>query len=288
MRLEEFIRQYNLVGVRKNSTFLFNWLYNVYTKTYLPCIDIIYKESLAINKTKLTIFDVLIDDLSDNCKVRNKRVLELFMQIPWNRRKKYKNRYLEFGRIVWNSCINSIKKYPRFKEFKDIFYFDLRQVLNSMEYSFLVNTYGISNYIEDKIYLPHGCMVILHCDMDLMCSRNFDIKELRDMRVIFHLAQKVAHVGNMLNTYPKEILEKDLSSPIISLAIRKNIIDEELNLNDLQKIKNLEILFKNKVELYLEKIKKYENKIKSVNIKGFSNKLEKLFNAFINRKHYWE
>jgi hypothetical protein len=178
--------------------------------------------------------------------------------------------------------------YPRYKEFKRIFYFDLRQVLNSMEYSFLVNTCNISNYVEDKIYLPHGCMVILHCDMDLMCSRSFNMDELGNMRIIFHFAQKIAHIGNMLNTYPREILEKDLSSPIISLAIRKNIIDKNLDPTDLQKIKNLEGLFKKKVEVYLEKIKKYESKINSVNIVGFSDRIKELFKAFINRKHYWE
>jgi hypothetical protein len=286
MDIEEAIRLYNSVGPR-NGNFLFKWLYKIYSKVYLPCIDPQFKENLAKNKTKLTIFDVLVDDLADNYKLRNGNLLEQFIQIPWNNTKEYKNEYLEAGRKIWQSCISSIKKYPRFKEFERMFYFDLRQVLYSMEYSFLVNTMYLDNQLENKIYLPHGCMVILHCDMDLMCSPAFDINELNKMRIIFHLAQRICHIGNMLNTYPKEIKEKDFSSPIISLAIEKGLVKRN-ELIELSKLKNLEYEFKKEVNECLKKLKEYEIKIKSVNLYGFSNNLKKLFIEFINRKRYWE
>lgn len=288
MNLEEAVKLYKSVGPR-NAEFLFRWLYNVYSKVYVPCINPKFKEILATDKTKLTVFDVLVDDLADSYKLRDGKLLEQFIQIPWNIGKRYPNEYLEAGRKIWKSCIESIRKYPRFKEFKRMFYFDLRQVLSSMEYSFLVNTINLDNQLENKIYPPHGCMVILHCDMDLMCSPDFDLRDLSNMRVIFHLAQRISHLGNMLNTYPKEIEEKDFSSPIISLATRKELVKRSrLRGYELSRIKSLEPEFKREAEECLEKLKEYENKIESVNIKGFSDSLGKLLREFINREHYWE
>lgn len=288
MKLEEAVRLYKMVGVRKGVDFLFNWLHNVYQNVYLPSIDMKYKDILAVDKTKLTIFDVLIDDLADNYIARNETLLEEFAQIPFKNVDKYENEYLEIGRKIWSDCINSIKSYPRYEELRKLFFFDLLQVINAMRYSFLVNTIDIENDIENEVYLHHGCMVILHCDMDLMCSRNFDLKELKRVRVILYLAQKIASIGNMLNTYPREIKEKDLSSPILSLAVRKDLVDKNLDKIDFQKLKELEYIFVEKAREYIRKVKDLESEVSSINIKGFSDKLEWLLQAFINRKRYWE
>jgi len=60
------IELYKKVGC---GDFLFNWLYEIYKKIFVPSIDSRYKDILALDKTKLTIFDVLIDDLADNYKI---------------------------------------------------------------------------------------------------------------------------------------------------------------------------------------------------------------------------
>jgi hypothetical protein len=159
-----------------------------------------------------------------------------------------------------------------------------------MEYSFLVNMMEMDNPLEIKVYPPHGCMVILHCDIDLMCSPNFDVKDLGNMRAVFYLAQKIAHIGNMLNTYPREVLENDFSCPLISLALRRGLIKKEEMKDEsiLPKMKKLEPIFKKEAEFYIKKVKDYENKIKSVDIRGFSESLNELLNRFIARPQYWK
>mgnify|MGYP006977938127 CR=1 FL=1 len=289
MNLKDAIEMYKSVGHR-NADFLFNWLYNIYSNVYLPCIDIKMKDKLAEDKTKLTIFDVLGDDLSDNPKMIDYNLLKKFMQIPWNFKNKQKNPYLEVARKIWEDCITSIKKYPRFRDIEKIFFFDLKQILISMKYSFLVNTYRIDNSIEMNIFPPHGCMVILHCDMDLMCSPKFDMKDISNIRVIFLLAQKIAHIGNMLNTYPREFEERDMSCPLISFALRKGIITEdELGKEEaLLKLKKLEPIFLNRAKNYIRMVSLYENKVKSVNVSGFSESLNFLLTKFIEREQYWK
>ncbi len=289
MDVQEAIRLYKSVGNR-NADFLFKWLYKTYQDIYLPCIDMTFKERLAEDKTKLTIFDVLGDDLSDNPKMLNIARLKKFIQIPWNFKNKQKNPYLEVARKIWKDCIRSVKTYPGFVDIKRMFYFDLKQVLSSMEYSSLVNTDMVNNSIEMKIFPPHGCMVMLHCDMDLMCSPKFDKKDIGNMRAMFFLAQKVSHIGNVLNTYPREFEEQDMSCPLISLALRKGMITKDDLGKEylLPKIRKLEPIFKIEAKNYIKMIKSYENKIKSVDVVGFSESLNVLLSKFMERGQYWK
>jgi hypothetical protein len=286
MKLEDAIRLYERVG-KRNIEFLSKWLHDIYLNTFLPCIELKYKDKLALDKTKLTIFDVLVDDLVDNREMINLKLLDQFMRIPWG--VSSTSSYVNVGKSIWEDCMRSIRKYPRFEEFGRMFYFDLRQVLAAMEYSLLVNTMRLDNPIEVKIYPPHAYMVLLHCDMDLMCSPDFDMKELGNMRAIFYMAQKVAHIGNMLNTYPKEVLEKDFSCPLISLALRRGLIRKEgLDESVLPKLKKLEPLFKQEAETCIEKVRNYENKIKSVDMSGFSDALAVILEKFLSRPQYWK
>jgi len=289
--LEESIELYKTVGLR-NAGFLFPWLYNVYNQTYLPSIDEEYKEALSLDKTKLTIFDVLIDDLADNAKIRNRRLLEEAIRIPWNGMKKFNNTYLQVTKKIWMDCINSIKQYPRYDEFRDIFYFDMDQVMNSMRYAYLVNTADFSSISEDEMYLNHGVMVILHCDMDLMCSPNFNLEELRDLRPILYWVQDVAHIGNMFNTYPKEIQEADFSSPIISMGIREGLIDKSILVNNPEHaracLKPLIARFEERMQNDFDSIKSHADTIKSIDIYDFYNRLKTVWNAFLEREEYWD
>jgi hypothetical protein len=289
--LEDSILLYKSVAPR-NADYLFPWLYSVYDKTYLPSIDINFKDVLSLDKTKLTIFDVLVDDLADNAKLRDRRLLEEAIRIPWNGNKTSNDTYIIVTKKIWIDCIESIRNYPRYEEFKDIFYFDLDQVMNSMRYSYLVNTSDFSSMIEDELYLNHGVMVILHCDMDLMCSPNFNFEELKKLRPILHWVQDVAHIGNLLNTYPKEIQEADFSSPIISLGVREGLIDKSTIINDPEYAKaNLLPLvsrFEQRMIDNLEKIKNNAVSIKSINLIDFYNRLKEVWEAFLNREQYWD
>lgn len=289
--LDTAIKMYNSVGCR-NGDYLFRWLYNIYKFSYISSVDPTYREILTLDKTKLTIVDVLIDDLADNYELRNQELLEKAVRIPWNPKKKYRHKYLEVTRKIWLECMKSIKHYPRYNEFKELFFFDLDQVLDSARYSFLVNTMEIDNELENRLYIHHGTMVIMHLDMDLMCSPNFNKNELWKLRPVMHYVQDVCHIGNMLNTYPREINERDLSSPIISLGLRKGLITKEDIIKDpekaIERLRKLEPYFKKRVEENLKKIEKHAKDLESVDLNEFSRKLRRVFKCFLKRKYYWE
>jgi len=279
LELEEVIRLYRSIG-RRNTEY-FQWIHNVYSWICLPCVSFDYRKVLGEDKTKMAVFDVMLDDLADNYDTRSQVLLEEFLQIPWQNTRS-KHEYLEAGVTIWEDYIGSVVSYPRFREFERLFYLDLRQVFTSMIYSSLVNSLGLDNPLEMNMYSSYGCMVMLAMDMDLMCSSTFDMRDLGRMRAVGFLAQRVAHIGNMLNTYPGELAEKDLSSPIISAALHRGLIEKE-DLGDLSvlpRLSKLEGIFKKKAQWYIQKVSIHEKKISSVNIRGFADFLTKLMDRF--------
>jgi hypothetical protein len=293
MSFEEAIETYKSIGHR--NPYLFQWLYNVYKKLRLPCADKKYIDDLALTKTKLTIFDVLIDDVADNINFRNKEMLDRLTLIPWqNSDYTHNDPYYKTCKKIWIDCLNSIEKYPRFHEFEGIFYFDLKQVMNAMEYSWLINFYPeADDSVSNDAYGHHGTMVILHGMIDLMCSPKFDINELGKIRAVLYRAQRIARTGNMLNTYPREFIERDLSSPIITYALEKNIITlDEFRHGDPKeleaKIKLLEAKYKREVEDDFKGIMEFKGHIKSFDVCEFTKAARLAYEAFIARIRYWE
>jgi len=293
MSLEKAIKLYNSVGLEsRNMGFFAKWVYDVYKQAYIPGTHPQYIETLAVDKTKLSIFAILVDDLADNIKIRKKELLEKALEIPYNDSKKYENDYLETTRKIWKEIINSIKNYPRYEEFKDIFFFDLDQFLNSIKYGYLANTMDLYNITECKIYSPHNMMIILYLDMDLMCHPSFKKDELKKVRPIFHHIQDIMHIGNALNTFPREIEELDLSSPVISIGLSEGVIKkDDIVRQPKQVLANLEYLvpyFKNRVEENFEKIEDIGFTVESIDFREFYPRLKKIWEGFLQRPEYWK
>jgi hypothetical protein len=292
-KFQDLIKMYNSVGLRtRNMNFLTKWFYDTYKFAHLSSIDEDLLEDLCIDKTKLSVFAILVDDLADNSLTRNQRLLEESINIPWNGTKKYHDPYLEAIRVIWNESIFSIQDYPRFEEFKDLFYFDLKQFLNSICYGSLVNSMEMANYVETKSHSYHNMMVLLFCDMDLMCSPDFDKDELGKLRPILHWVQDITHIGNILSTYRREIEEQDFSSPIISIALSEGVLDKDTVKNDPKKaLENVEYIipyFKKRAEENFQRIKDYSDTIYSVDIKDFYKQTKKAWNRYLQRPEYWK
>jgi hypothetical protein len=279
--LSEVIELYKHIG-RRNVEY-FAWMHDIYSWITLPSVSFDCRKILSEDKTKLSIFNILVDDVADNFATRDYDRLERLVSIPWYASATGDgDEYVDVARKIWEGSIASVSSYPRFKELEKVFYFDLRQVLSSELYSYLSNTSGIENPIETNFHSSYGCQVELAIDMDLMCSPAFDMTEFGPMRTIACLAQKVAHVANMLTTYPSEILERDVSSPIISLALRKGVIRKE-ELGDratIPKVSKLEWVFKSKAYTYIRKVAECEKEVRSISIRGFSDYLVELLEKF--------
>jgi len=289
----ESFKSYKSLEIKsRNIDFLIKWLHDVYKIAYLPCTDPNLREKLAVDKVKLSIFNILLDDLADNSEIRDKELLEEAIKISKNGSKKQTHPYLILAQKMWEECIESIKQYPRYEEFKEIFDFDMDQFVDSIKYSYLVNTNGIDNDFETQLYSAHNMMVMIFTDMDIMCSPDFDRKELRKIRPIQYSVQEITHIGNIVATYPREIKEKDYSSPIINYAIREGIIQKETVENEpetaLRKLEALVPFLKMKVECNFEKIEEQAKEVKTVDVIEFSSRVRLIWEGFLNRAQNWK
>lgn len=281
--LDQVLTIYESVGHRDSH--LFRWLYDhLYTKLRLSSVPSDFSEDLRLLKTKSAVFITMVDDVADNQNYRDQTLLSSLIDIPFKRESDsigsdYYNAALE----IWHDILCTIEQYPRYSEFRDIFNFDLRLVMTSQEYSVMINTdHSAANIVENEIYGPHGTLVVAHGTVDLMCSPKFDNKELGSLREILLIAQKIAQLCNMINTYAREIDEEDISSPIIMNALLEN---PDTNLSDLinekyEMFKQLEEEFEKTVHDHLDEMREFSDDIKTIDVTNFADTMHEIWEDY--------
>jgi hypothetical protein len=221
---------------------LFEWLYNSYKCLYLSCVDPSYILRLADLKTCLCIIDAAVDDSCDFAYLREKNGGDSFsyelLSMLYNTDKiesstdilsntnLSSNMYKKTAFDIYSDLIgNQITLLPRYFDFREEFLLAMRNVAQSMEFSFILNKnktiYPISCIIQNR---SAATMVEVHSILDLMSSTNFDASEVGKAIVLFKMADIVAMLSNTINTWKREIIERDYSCPVISLALEKKLI----------------------------------------------------------------
>ncbi|HEC72701.1 MAG TPA: hypothetical protein ENI36_03755 [Thermoplasmatales archaeon] len=284
--VQDFVGGYNrLYG--KRSNFLWKWLGVVYRESgvALSTVDPKYTDSVTDTKILFTMLFSILDDTSEYYK--DEKLMEDLLSILSNnfdKKKIEKNEQLMFFKKLWDYFQNEIKKYPRYHDLKDMFQYDLNQMMNSVRYCYLMNKKPeYINLQEMEIFGSYNMIVFILNGIDLLASPDFDKKDLPYLRTIFYNAQQMARIGNWLSTWKREIKEEDVSSGVFAYAFSNNIIhpDELKNLEEdeiIKRIENsgmLEYFIGSWKENY-DNIKKYKKSIKSVDIDKYISGLENL------------
>lgn len=317
---ENSLKKFEKVSSPLRSRGLFEWLHKVYGYLYLTSVGQQYIPLLSDAKTTLCIVDVSVDDACDNTDLIKKMggrefsysLLDLLYNVNSIVDSSYSIRKEELERRLQNNksglryyrttyeilkdVTQLSKKLDRYEEFKDNFIHGIRNVGKAMEFSFLVNKENIicpSSYlIENR---SASTMVYVHCILDLMASPHFNKKEIGKALPLFKMADTVAMLSNTVNTWPREILERDKSSPLIALGLERGIItfDELQNSNRKEienklspLVKDIEIM----TDKVLEDMKEYvhKTKIESFDADKFVGNYSKVKKAFKARAKYWE
>jgi hypothetical protein len=239
---EDYYSKYRIVASSLRKPILFKWLYNNYTTLYLSCVDQSDVLRLADLKTCLALVDVALDDACDCASLieNNGRdefsyeMLNMLYNIDKVASGVYtpmysnlsNNLYIKTSYYIFSDIIrNQVTSLPKYYKFRGEFFLAIRNVAESMEFSYILNKdkviYPFSQVIKNK---AASTMVAVHSIMDLMCSNDFDDSELGNAISLFKMADFVAMLDNAIFTWKREIIERDYSSPIISLALEKKLI----------------------------------------------------------------
>ena len=251
----------------------------------LSTVDEKYFKSVTDSKIILTILVCILDDVAD--LNQDKTLLNEMIEImKIDSDKNPSNKKLKLVKELWNDLISELKKYPRYEEFIDIFMFDLKQTINALDYSYLINKNPeIINLSEVKNYDSHNMIVFLMNGIDLMASTSIDKRDLPPLRKAFWHAQQMARVGNWLSTWRREVKEKDFSSGVFAYIFSNNIIkcEEIEKLSDEEIIRKIEqsdinSYFFDLWEKNFKQLKSLKSEIKSVDMNryctGFENVLK--------------
>jgi len=263
------------------NEFLWKWSYSL-----MSCEDFIFSSVekkyfalLAKTKTLLIMFITLLDDTAD--KFKDKKMLDKLSKIPFENDIKNSDSYINLVFDIWKNIYEKISRLQRFKEFKEMFMFDLMLLINAFYYSILINKQSqMLNVLENKIYSSHNMGMFLYADIDLMASPSFNKKELGAMRTIIWHAQQMARIGNWVSTWKRELNENDISSGVIAYALKKRIItlsDLNRDRNEIiKKIENSDMkdYFLNEWKRHYHNIQNLGIKVKSIDIKRYLKGLE--------------
>jgi len=279
-----FVEEYEKVFTERN-VFLWKFLGTLFKDSgiTLSTVDKKYVDSTIDIKLVFSILCGVLDDVADVQKDKKllAKMSEIVINGP-NTNEQTKNEKMALITKMWNYLTNELSKLPRYKEFKDIFEYDLKQFLNAFEYSCLVNENpGILNLQERENYDCHNMMVFLFNGIDLMASPEFNKEDLPHLRTAFWHAQKMARIGNWLSTWKRELKQNDIGSGVFTYAISKKILDiadiRKCSENEIiRKIENsdtYEHFFGAWTENY-QKLKSLKNEIKSVDMNAYITGLE--------------
>lgn len=228
--LEPLINTYETIGER--DRFLWKWVYSLVPRFTFSCVAPEYAERVRTIKTAATLFTTLLDDCVE--KHRDRRTFQEGAKIPFTHRSVnlhrdgIDNEYIDVIKTVWQWLERQLNESPRLTEFDDWLYYDLKQVINAVEYSDLVNQdLEAARFDELDTYDSHNMMMFVYADIDFMYSPSFDRTELAQLRAIVADAQQMARIGNWVSTWERELREQDYSSGVILYALESGVVTQD-------------------------------------------------------------
>lgn len=302
---EKYFLNFRNVASPLRKPALFNWLHDSYRYLYLSCVDLSLVPRLADLKTCLSMVGVAVDDSCDYELLREKNGGNKFsyeiLSILYNTDKIIEsedyilldahltnNIYVKTTIEIYSDLVrNQITSLPRYCDFKGEFLLAMRNVAESMEFSYLLNknkiVYPFSHVVRSR---AASTMVEIHSLLDLMSSKNFDTSELGKAIVLFKLADIVAMLSNTINTWTREITERDYSCPVISLALEKKLIKfsdfEKVSAENLkEKLSPVSEIIENELDKAILSMKEFAE---NSEIKSFDT--SKFVNSYVNL--YWQ
>ena len=220
----------DVVGIR--DQFLWKWFHFLSPYFRLSTVGERYAEKVQNDKSLLTFYVTLLDDLVD--ERNDQTTFEEAAKLPFTHhsadfdRSGVDGECLELAADVWNELQRSLRVAPRFREYVDLFYFDLRQTLNAVRYAYVVNNHPYSaNMTEAYAHSSHNMVMLAFSDVELMHSPGFNREEFGALRTSLWKAQRMARIGNWVSTWERELAEGDFTSGVVTYAYEEGIITDE-------------------------------------------------------------
>lgn len=228
-RVVELSAEYDrLIGVRDD--FVWRWIYSLLPSFRLTCVADSYQPVVREQKTILTLFITLLDDVAEHDG--DKATFEQARNVPFphqtvdTSRSDVDTDTVKLAERLWTAFEEPLHDAPRGPEFLDVLRYDVRQALNAMDYTWLVgNNPSAANLAESYRYGTHNMIMYPYANVDLMHAPEFDRADLAVLRETLGELQRLARIGNWMTTWEREIEEGDYSSGVVVAALETGLFD---------------------------------------------------------------
>ncbi|MFC6862296.1 hypothetical protein ACFQGE_02330 [Halomicroarcula sp. GCM10025817] len=239
-RVTELVDEYEQVCGERDR-FLWRWIYSLFPEFTLSSVDPAHADHVRTQKTILTMYVTVLDDLVENhgdrATFEEARRLVRAPDTVDPDRAAVDEAYFAFIERLWTEFTAGLEDAPRRDEFADVFDYDITQTLNAMDYSAVVNENPrIANLSGAERYDAHNMVMFPYAAVDLMYSPTFDLADYGTLRDLLWDLQEMARIGNWLTTWEREVREDDFTAGIVVLALQEGIVSpDELAGTDEQK-----------------------------------------------------
>lgn len=213
----------------ERDRFLWKWIHSLFPSFTLSSVGDEYADHVRTQKTILTMYVTILDDLVENRGDR--RTFEEACRLRDDDRTADPERAavdaetFAFIERVWREFEEGIVDAPRYDEFADVFEYDLGQTMNAMEYSATLNENPeMANLRGSRRYGSHNMVMFPYADVDLMFSPAFETAEFGAVRDLLWDLQEMARIGNWLTTWERELTEGDYTAGVVVFAVEENIV----------------------------------------------------------------
>ena len=215
--------------VGDRDEFLWKWFHSLAPSFELSCVDSKETAEVRTAKTLLTIYVTVLDDLlechGDQATFAEARLIPFDPARVDLERDGVDGEVLGYLADLWIELEGRLRDAPHYDEYADLFQYDLRQTINSVEYGeMMAGNPAAANRTGYFRYASHNMCMFPYADVDLMHSTGFHETDLGALRAILWDVQELARIGNDITTWEREIGEGDYSAGIVALAIEQGVI----------------------------------------------------------------
>jgi hypothetical protein len=225
------VESYDAV-IGDRDRFLWKWAHHLFPEFTLSCVA--PEHAAQSQETKLLglVFVSVLDDIAE--KHHDWATFDEASKLPFEHQSVNYDRFgvdrdvLAFASDVWDRFSSQLHAGPRAAEFDDVVNFDLKQVVNAMDYSYLANQ-NLDAVTESEVqtYDSHNMMLFGFADVDLGRSPTFDRSELSTLRRVVERAQRMVRIGNWVTTWEREVAEGDFTSGIVAHALEQGFVSAD-------------------------------------------------------------
>lgn len=220
----------DVVGDR--DRFLWKWAHHLFPEFALSCVAPEHAAGARDAKLLGLLFVSVLDDVAE--KHHDWATFDEAAKLPFDHRTANADRggvdreVLAFASDVWSRFSAHLEAGPRADELADVVQYDLKQVVNAMEYSYLANqNLDAITVSEVEAYDSHNMLLFGFADVDLTRSPSFDRAELSTLRRVVERAQRMVRIGNWVTTWEREVAEGDFTSGIVAHALEEGVVSAD-------------------------------------------------------------